>query len=225
MQLNKSDLNVYTALYELSTERPVFGSEADFQFALAWKIKELYPKAEIRLEECWIEEYYDDDGSGDGKNRYIDLVVELDGEIIPIELKYKTAKFRGEVNGRFYNLKPQGARDIGGYLFAEDIRQVESYIGQSSGKINRGYAVLLTSEKGYWELDGKGRLYEDFALPDRKLLEKRLKWHLPQTENKAMHWTDKYPPITLDGKYLIDWQLWDNSPAGDFRFIVMEVRK
>ncbi|MCL2038599.1 hypothetical protein FWG86_01695 [Candidatus Saccharibacteria bacterium] len=219
MRPYKSDFNMYTALYELSTERPVFGSEADFQFALAWKIKELYPKAEIRLEE-----YYDD-GSGDGKNRYIDLIVELDGETIPIELKYKTAEFRGEVNGRFYNLKPQGARDIGGYLFAEDIRRIESYVGRSNEKINRGYAVLLTSEKGYWEQDGKGKLYEDFALPDRKLLEKRLKWRLPQAEDAATHWTAKYPPITLDGKYPIDWQLWDNSPAGDFRFIVMEVEK
>jgi hypothetical protein len=34
----------------LSSTRPVFHSEADFQFALAWAIKELNPSAEIRLE-------------------------------------------------------------------------------------------------------------------------------------------------------------------------------
>ncbi|MDR1969933.1 MAG: hypothetical protein LBQ11_01115 [Candidatus Nomurabacteria bacterium] len=219
MKTPKSHLDIYKALRALSTERPVFGSEADFQFALAWKIKELHPKAEIRLEE-----YYDD-GSGDGKNRYIDLVVEYGGEIIPIELKYKTAEFYGEVNGRLYNLKPQGAIDIGGYLFTEDIRRIESYVGQKNSKLNRGYAILLTSEKGYWELDGVGKLYEDFALSDGKVLEKKLEWHLPPTKDKATHWTVKYPPIKLGEKYELAWQDWSNTPAGDFRFVAVEVRK
>jgi len=35
---------------ELSVERPVFHSEADFQHALAWKIHKKYPKMSVKLE-------------------------------------------------------------------------------------------------------------------------------------------------------------------------------
>lgn len=37
-------------MHRLSLWRPIFHSEADFQFSLAWIIKEIYPNCEIRLE-------------------------------------------------------------------------------------------------------------------------------------------------------------------------------
>jgi hypothetical protein len=38
----------------LSKNRKIFVSEADFQFALAWEIKQNMPQAEVRLESCVI---------------------------------------------------------------------------------------------------------------------------------------------------------------------------
>ena len=54
---------------ELSKERPVFHSEADFQHALAWKICEKYHELNIRLEKRVIlndeEIYFDTEVSGE----------------------------------------------------------------------------------------------------------------------------------------------------------------
>jgi len=42
------DLNVIVS--NLSEKRPIFHSEKDFQFALSWKIQEMYENLKIRLE-------------------------------------------------------------------------------------------------------------------------------------------------------------------------------
>ena len=43
-------LDIDKIMYQLSRWRPIFHSEADFQFSLAWMIKEQYPNCDIRLE-------------------------------------------------------------------------------------------------------------------------------------------------------------------------------
>ena len=42
-------MNIHSIMRDLAG-RPIFHSEADFQFALAWQIKERMPDCEIRLE-------------------------------------------------------------------------------------------------------------------------------------------------------------------------------
>jgi len=46
--------NIEKVLVSLSRDRPVFHSEKDFQFALAWKIHEMYPRAQVRLEKSVV---------------------------------------------------------------------------------------------------------------------------------------------------------------------------
>jgi hypothetical protein len=46
--------DVERILAELSRERPVFHSEADFQLAFALKMQQLYPQTAIRLERTEI---------------------------------------------------------------------------------------------------------------------------------------------------------------------------
>jgi hypothetical protein len=43
-------LDIHGLMQRLSKSRPIFHSEADFQFALAWRIKESMPDCEVRLE-------------------------------------------------------------------------------------------------------------------------------------------------------------------------------
>ena len=43
-------LDIHEIIRQLSIWRPIFHSEADFQFSLAWLIKKKYPECEIRLE-------------------------------------------------------------------------------------------------------------------------------------------------------------------------------
>ena len=49
-QRGKFMIDITDVLDELSKNRPVFHSEADFQHALGWKIHEKYPDFNIRLE-------------------------------------------------------------------------------------------------------------------------------------------------------------------------------
>lgn len=46
----ESILDIHEIMHLLSMWRPIFHSEADFQFSLAWLIKKKYPDCEIRLE-------------------------------------------------------------------------------------------------------------------------------------------------------------------------------
>ena len=43
-------LDIHNLMVDLSKQRPIFHSEADFQHALAWQIHETMPNCEIRLE-------------------------------------------------------------------------------------------------------------------------------------------------------------------------------
>ncbi len=88
---------IETVLLDLANERKVFWSEADFQFAFAWKLKEMFedrnPQSAInvRLERRAdaLEQRDDKKKSGDA---YIDIWVEINEKVYPIELKYKTIK-------------------------------------------------------------------------------------------------------------------------------------
>ena len=72
---------------ELGAAPRIFNSEAQFQFELAWKIKEEFD-CEVRLEEL--------SRISEGKKDYTDVILEKDGLRIALELKYKTAKYEDE---------------------------------------------------------------------------------------------------------------------------------
>ena len=74
--------DIHNIMHRLSLWRPIFHSEADFQFSLAWIIKEIYPDCEIRLE--FVPDF--------NTNLHLDILVILNGKWIPIELKYTTKK-------------------------------------------------------------------------------------------------------------------------------------
>ena len=91
--VTKNQFDIYKILIELSKTNPLFCSELEFQFYLAWKIKELYNDQFKICIEYPLKNY-------EGKNRNIDLVlVDNWGRYIPIELKYKTSKFEQVWNG------------------------------------------------------------------------------------------------------------------------------
>lgn len=106
-------LDIYSVLAALAAKRPLFHSEADFQFAFAWQIGALH-EVEVRLETH--------------PRPLVNLDVQLDwpdGTHTAIELKYKTRLWVGDVAGEHFALKDQGANDIGGYDFLKDVERVE----------------------------------------------------------------------------------------------------
>jgi len=134
-------IDIENSLQCLFEEGRVFVSESDFQFAFAWKIKELHPDASIRLE--YIPWLYD-------RNMHIDIAVFINNQMVPIELKYKTKGFTGIIGSDTISLKNQGAQDVGRYDFLYDVQRMEGIVNSSLYPIKKAYAVLLTNDSGYW---------------------------------------------------------------------------
>ncbi len=74
----------------------IFSSEAEFQFALAWKLKEklIEQNAQIYLETkpYVVGLKIENNDKFLTANSRIDIILELDGKLYPIELKYKYLK-------------------------------------------------------------------------------------------------------------------------------------
>ena len=107
---------MHAILQELAEDRPIFHSEDDFKFALAWKIKTRYSQSDIRLEYPVRTPKRKDEVEGD---RYIDLLVTFGKSQFPIELKYKTMECSSEINGEVFRLTEHHGRNENRYRFGE----------------------------------------------------------------------------------------------------------
>ena len=149
-------LDIDKIMYQLSRWRPIFHSEADFQFSLAWMIKEQYPNCDIRLE--FVPEF--------NPNLHLDILVILDGKWIPIELKYTTRKCIKTINDEVYVLKEQGAKDQGCYNYLKDIMRIEEFRDKSD-KFIEGYTIKITSEISYLKPPTKVNCtYAEFSIEE-----------------------------------------------------------
>ena len=117
-------MDIDAVLKQLKNKRPIFHSEADFQFALAWELQQQYPDASLRLEYA----------PPDDRQKHIDILMRVGDDIYPIELKYKTAAFRAVVNGEQYSLTDHSAQDLGKYDFVKDICRIEAFREHISGQ-------------------------------------------------------------------------------------------
>lgn len=108
----------------------IFSNEAQFQFELAFAIKNKFENSEIYLEHLVL---VSDDTENNTQilKMYIDIIVKIDNDYYPIELKYKTANERIEYQrsngGKVYTFN-QGAPDTGSYDFIKDINRLEQLV-------------------------------------------------------------------------------------------------
>ena len=109
------DFDILKVVEYLKNKRKIFISEADFQFEMAWAIKELYPEAKVRLEYCPEFE----------PSMHIDILVIIDSKWIPIELKYKTKKCFKTIDNEAFILKEHSAKDVNCYLYLKDLQRIE----------------------------------------------------------------------------------------------------
>ena len=212
---------MHEIMRKLSKERPVFHSEADFQYALAWKIHEECPDYNVRLEKREVV---------DKREIYFDLFIFKDDEVIPIELKYKTRKLNIEIplNNRIkikekYKLKDQVAHDISRYDFMKDISRIE--------KSNKsGFAIFLTNDKLYWETSAYSGYDDAFKIyEDRKILKgEKLSW----SEKAALRTTKGHKsPIEFKNNYVFNWEDYSDltnyaisdNPNTTFRYLLVEI--
>lgn len=184
---------------KLQDKRQIFCSEADFQLEMAWVIKEMYRDAEVRLE--YVPTFDD--------KMHIDILVFISNKWIPIELKYKTKKgeMRDKKTQEVFNLKNQGAKNIGCYLYLKDIERIERIKQEVKNNFKEGYAVFLTNDKTYLNHPRTINCdYEKFSLGDGRIIKRGepLKWV------RAKKNTNIADQITLKGSYKMEWNKFSN---------------
>jgi len=202
-----------TLFLDLVRERECFHSEDDLKFALAWKLKENFPKANIRLERPY------QNISGPGDAGFLDLLFN-DGTPVGIELKYKTivGRFTSK-SGEIYNLKEQSAQDGGRHGFCFDVYRLENLVREK--KISQGFAVFLTNDSLYWRLGRKETNDSAFRIHDDRILQGTLAWN-PKAGKGTTEGIEK--PIPLSGTYPLSWTPGNRQTVGNgFRFLVVSV--
>ena len=228
-----------------ASEGKVFTNEAQFQFDLAWALKE--QGYDIRLE------------FQAEKREYIDILAIKNNVGTPIELKYKT-KDKEETysfhNGNSVTTKNQGAVDNGSYDFIKDIHRLEEVLQKSviydKGReldVKEGFAIIITKEKKYYTAfenkddqnglfyhmhNGKSYYYwQQFSLAQGTVGGKLLQWIDPETgktEEKGNHTTrDRKKGIQLSGKYTFEWKPYDlqgvfRPETSDFKYLIVKVK-
>lgn len=237
----------------------IFSSEAQFQFDLAWELREQKYGETVLLEHLI-------QNDSKGKKRYIDIVIKNGDYCIPIELKYKTADKKIEYlldNGEIIKTYNQGACDIGCYDFLKDLSRVEDivldkehiFIKGKSMKVEKGYVIIITNEKTYFEgpknrkfdehkklyyydQNGKKNYYywQNFIPEEGKTVGEReqLNWIDPESGNvdeRAGHTTsDRKLPIEIDKRYTFKWDDYTvhgllENQGYKFKYMIIEVAK
>ena len=140
------------------------------------------------------------------QNLYIDIVVEKDGEFLPIELKYKTVPLNndisclGETVKGLNLLKNHGARDLGAYDFWRDVNRIECLVKRFSN-VKNGIALFLTNDQGYWTLPKKhtNPNYANFSMLPTEMCGVDKSWQ----GNTAM--SVSRPSFKLEKGYPVKW--------------------
>ena len=212
--MDKSDIE--NILKSLAKERKLFWSEADFQFSFAWKLKETFDNAEIRLERAH-------DINEQGKRIYVDIWVKLDNKIYPIELKYKTRKYDAEdQSGEHIAVKDQIALDEGRFGYLKDIERIERIAHEDS--FGRGFAIILTNDSHYYKECTRKKLPNDINFHIHEGAVKEAKTLVWQNNAKL---TKKHGNITLKNSYTIHWETYNatDKKNGVFTYAITEIRK
>ncbi len=193
-------------------ENTIFCSEADFQFCLAWKIKEkLGNNAEVILEYPQTTKK---------RINYIDLCVVYDGKKHFIELKYKTIKKKVYCHGVKLELKKHAAQDNGRYDFCADIQRLEKYTEKGSSS----YAILLTNDNSYWNkhLPREQSLGYAFSINEEKeALHGKLEWK----KGKILNDKSRKDKLELRGTYNCKNCWTDYNPGSEpmFKYLMFEI--
>lgn len=208
-------LDLSKIMKQLANKRPLFTSEADFQFALAWEIKSEYEDCNVYLE--FIPEY--------DRNVHIDILVEKDGKYIPIELKYKT-RYTDKIihNGICFQLKNQSAKDVNCYKYFYDVQRIEKFCEYYGQRVEEGYAIFITNDISYSKHPAKkGCVYAAFSLHEGRTVKGRLNWSEKASEGTKKGCEDL---IDLKNEYSLHWECYskiNNSKYGTFISSILRV--
>ncbi|MFD2422151.1 hypothetical protein [Amycolatopsis pigmentata] len=197
----------------LAAERPVFHSEADFQHHLAWTVRGFDPSLRVRLEVRPVPEL--------GLQLDLLLIQPSSGERVAVELKYATRALSVDVGGEAFYLRSHDAQDIRRHDFIKDLVRLETLVDR--GVVDRGWALFLTNDHGFWQTSARVTVDAAFRLHDGQVLRSSLAWGDEAGEG-TRRGRDK--PLELTGAYPLRWTEFSAvapGAAGTFRLLAVPV--
>ena len=207
------EFDLQLVLDTLKKKRKIFVSEADFQLELAWEIKKAFKNAKVRLEYC----------PSFNPSLHLDILVIIDNQWYPIGLKYKKKGCEKIADGEYFNLKNDGARDIGCYLYLKDIQRIEK-IQENVKEFKKGYTIMLTNDLCYTKEPGRDNsAYQAFSLAEDSIKTGTLNWKVGSKTGEA---PQVNKPIVLNGSYKMHWQEYsrlDDTNTGTFKYVINEI--
>ena len=166
-----------------------FTCEKEFQFELAWAMRQVFDALGLKDHEIIFEALAKQNSETEEKKDYFDLAIQYGDKAILVELKYKKAT--------------QSAAPWNSYLFLHDVERLEYFVGKTvtqgklnNAKIERGYAVLLTDSKYYYENGGRSNVWKNLLIYEGEHKHGDLK---PEKSKR------EYAQIHLNGEYLCEW--------------------
>jgi hypothetical protein len=217
---------LHVILEELANNyRPIFHSEADFQFELACAIKKKYKdKAAIRMEKPYTK---------DGKKIEVDIIVNFNGETnIGIELKYITKEYscpssknQNDCKEEVFSLKEHAATNLSRYDFYVDINRLE-YLKETNC-IDYGYVIFLTNNSSYQK--GTSGMAKQFTMSCKHTIEpKTYNWDYPTWQNddtgakkEKSVGKRRTDGIDIKGKYSCEWKRYGQNHG--FEYLCLKV--
>jgi hypothetical protein len=140
----------------------------------------------------------------------VDIVVRIDNDYIPIEIKYKTKRqiFPHHVFGTQTNveLAEQGAQNEGCYSFWKDIKRIEIF-QETFNLNNSGLVLFITNDLSYLRQPRAEVQYGPFSIHQgRQVVQDYfLNWDATRKAIKADR-AEKFPGFTIANEYTINWQ-------------------
>ena len=206
--------DIEATLKYLAGDRPIFHSEADFQHALAWGLRERFPGLPVRLEYPLPPE------SG---RAYADIWLPTREGPVVLELKYWKRDLRVTIDGEMFTLGNQDARDINRYDLIKDITRVERLVDAEHARA--GAVIAITNDPGYWRKGRPNTVDADFRIHDGRRLTGTVGWADAASDGTKQ---SREAPLTLRGEYRPAWQPYSKVARGrftEFRYLLLPVDK
>lgn len=204
-----SRAHVDAVMAAVAAERPVFHSEADFQHAFAWQLREAHPGVRIRLE------------TRPRPGVRLDVLAFVGSERVAFELKYLLRNLRTTWLGEVFELPAQSAQDVRRYDFIKDIVRLEQLVPTDA---DVGYAIAVTNDPSYWNPSNRATLADAaFRLHEGRELTGALAW---SATAGAGTMRDRESELRLRGAYPAAWRDFsENIGSGyaTFRYLAIEV--
>lgn len=193
-------------LSQLEKDKKRYYNEAQVQHKLGI---ELYKRFDIEPTLEWCVK-----NDETGAKKYIDMMLEIGGKKVAIELKYRTKSVKKEL---YTN---QSAQNNGKFNFFKDIKRLEILKNSKDDDfgIEKGFAIFITNDHLYWNAAKEKTSVADFDLCDDKGIKKDTydaKWR-----------KSKNATVTISQSHTVEWF----SPSGKvkkdgttFRCLIIEI--